>query len=37
LPVKAVDYTADHFSESYDEAKKRLPALRVYEESEEFN
>lgn len=37
LPVKAVDYVADHFSASYDEAKKHLPALRVFEENEEFN
>ncbi len=35
LPSEAVDVPAENYSDSYNLAKKRLPALRVFEESEE--
>lgn len=35
LPSEAVDFSAENYSDSYDLAKSYIPAIRVFEESEE--
>ena len=35
LPSEAVDFSAENYSDSYDLTKSCIPAIRVFEESEE--